>query len=346
MGELIAVDFHCKYQKVTWVDQVTGEISEADLHHDDLETVRGFYQRFAAGSTVGMEVSGYSYWFEEMVDELGLDLKVVPGGEVARKRRRRQKNDRRDAQLLLEVLVSGDVPTVFRPLPEAREGRMLIRHLVRLNRERTRWINVVRALVYNYHVQVRRGYLSQAKREQIRQLQMRERLKGLRDDLLERIEQAERGIKEYQGQVRELAEANEAAVRLMTVPSIGPMTALYLVLTVGPIERFANAKRLVCYVGLDSMEHSSDNPHKPRRYGKISKQGDRTLRWLLIQCARTASRIHPQLRRFYRRLQYRKPWAVARTAVARKLLVCAYVLLRDGIDYPEFVRRGPRLGSA
>ncbi|MDA2925007.1 IS110 family transposase [Acidobacteria bacterium AH-259-L09] len=344
MGQLIAVDFHCKYQKGEWVDRATGEISEADLRHDDLKEVRRLYQRFDAGSTVGMEVSGYSYWFEQIVHELGLELKVIPGGEVARRRRRRQKNDRRDVEHLLEMLVAGNVPTVFRPLPQAREGRILIRHLMRLTRERTRWINVVRALVYNYNLRVRAGGLSRAKREQIGQLEMSGRLNGLRDDVLERIEQLDRDIQHQRGQVRELAEANEAAWRLMTVLSIGPMTALYLVLTLGPVERFANARRLVGYVGLDSLEHSSDNLHKKRRYGRISKQGDRTLRWLLIQCATKACRIHPQLRRFYRRLQYRKSWAVARTAVARKLLVCCYVLLRDDIDYPEFVRRGPGLG--
>ena len=91
-------------------------------------------------------------------------------------------------------------------------------------------------------------------------------------------------------------------------------------------------------------ETDSDNLYRPRRYGKISKQGDRLLRWLLIQCATTACRIHPQLGRFYHRLKYRKAWPVAKTAVARKLLVCGYVLLRDDIDYAEFVRRGPDLG--
>ena len=57
-----------------------------------------------------------------------------------------------------------------------------------------------------------------------------------------------------------------------------------------------------------------------------------------------ASGCNPQLKRFYRRLKQRKAWPVARTAVARKLLVYCYVLLRDQIDYPEFLRRGLQLG--
>ena len=61
----------------------------------------------------------------------------------------------------------------------------------------------------------------------------------------------------------------------MSIPGVGPLTSLYLVRTLGPIKRFAGMRQVVSYVGLDSVERSSDNPNKRRRYGKISKQGDR-----------------------------------------------------------------------
>ncbi len=62
--QIIAVDFQCKYQKVAWLDPPTGEIREADVRHDSTQAVWEFYGQFAAGSVVGVEVSGYSYWFE------------------------------------------------------------------------------------------------------------------------------------------------------------------------------------------------------------------------------------------------------------------------------------------
>jgi transposase len=331
------VDFHCKYQKVAWLDPPTGEVREADVHHDSTQAVREFYAQFPAGSVVGMEVSGYSFWFEQMVAEMGLELQVGHPGEVARMRRRRQKNDRRDAQHLLDLLSKGEFPTVWRPSPREREQRILIRHLVRLVRQRTRWINVLRALVYNYNLRIPRGYLSKARLDQIRQLQMSPRLNELRDELLEQIQQVEEPIGKLKEEVKALAESQEKVCRLMTIPGIGPMTGLYTTLSLGPVQRFARAKQVVSYVGLDSVESSSDNLHRSRRYGNISKQGDRQLRWLLIQSATTACQYHPQLRRFYKRLTYRKPWPVVKTAVARKLLVCCYVLLRDQIDYPELL---------
>jgi transposase len=342
--QIIAVDFHHQYQRVAWLDEGTGEMQEADVHHDTVETVRQFYQQFAVDSVVGMEASGYSYWFERLVIELGLELRVGHPGEVARLRRRRQKNDRRDALQLLELLVKGDFPTIWRPSPMEREQRMLIRHRVRLVRQHTRWINVLRALVYNYNLQLRPGYLSEARRQKIRQLEMSPRLNQLRDEILEWMDQLEKPIRRLKLEIKALAQSNESASRLVTIPGIGVTTALDLVLTLGPVERFSRAKQVVSYVGLDSLESSSDNLHRPRRYGRISKQGNRQLRWLLIQCATTALQLHPELRRFYLRLKHRKSWQVAKTAVARKLLVCCYVLLRDEIDYAEYVRRGPSSG--
>ena len=75
----------------------------------------------------------------------------------------------------------------------------------------------------------------------------------------------------------------------MTIPGVGPLTLLYLVRTLGPVERFAGMRQVVSYVGLDSVERSSDNRNQRRRYGKISKQGDRMLRWLLVQSAVSAT---------------------------------------------------------
>ena len=107
MSILIATDFHCKYQKVAWMDTEDGEIRSGDVMHQDVQAVREFYRQFPAGSVVGMESSGYSHWFEELVLELGLELRIGNSQEIASRRVRRQKNDDRDAVLMLQLLASG-----------------------------------------------------------------------------------------------------------------------------------------------------------------------------------------------------------------------------------------------
>ena len=76
----------------------------------------------------------------------------------------------------------------------------------------------------------------------------------------------------------------------------------------------------------------------------MTKQGNPLLRFLLVEAGQTASRFAPGLKRVYRRLAFRKGRASAKVAVARKLIIPLYIMLRDGIDYAEFVRRGSHAG--
>ncbi len=84
----IAVDFHCKYQKVAWMNRATGETGEADLEHADLEKLRQWYKAFSPGTVVGMEASGFGWWFEQLIQEVGLELRVGHPGHIARMRLR------------------------------------------------------------------------------------------------------------------------------------------------------------------------------------------------------------------------------------------------------------------
>ena len=184
---LIGVDFHCKYQRVAWVNQKTGETDGVDLYHDEERKVREFYEQFPAGTVIGMEAGGYSWWFERVMEELGHNLRLGHPGTIARKRVSRHRNDRRDAEHVLGLLMRDDFPQVWRCSVRQREQKKVIRYRVKLVRERSRWINTLRALVYNFNLQIKRGHLSLAARERIRQLRMGEEMESLRDELLERI---------------------------------------------------------------------------------------------------------------------------------------------------------------
>ena len=90
-------------------------------------------------------------------------------------------------------------------------------------------------------------------------------------------------------------------------------------------------------MGLDCVEDTSS---ERRRLGSISKQGSRILRFLLNEAGQTAAQRDPDLKRFYKRLLKRRDKPKAKVAVARKLLVRSFIMLRDQIEYAEFVRRG------
>jgi transposase len=133
------------------------------------------------------------------------------------------------------------------------------------------------------------------------------------------------------------AEANPQVQRLRTQYGIGLLTGLCVVHTLGRVDRFANARKVTAFAGFDPVEDSSG---ERRRIGSISKEGSRLLRFLLVEAGQIAIRQDRELAQVYRRVLVRRGQAKAKVAIGRRLLVRAFIMLRDEIDYAEFQRRG------
>jgi transposase len=114
------------------------------------------------------------------------------------------------------------------------------------------------------------------------------------------------------------------------------LTALCIVHSLAPVTRFRNTRKVAAYAGFDPLERSSA---ERQRFLGISKAGSRVLRYLLVEASHTAVKRDDELKRFYKRLVERRGRPKAKTAVARKLLIRAFIMLRDEIDYAEFQRR-------
>lgn len=96
------VDLHARQQTVGYVNTSDGEVKRRELHHrrDD---VRAFYAQFKSQVIVGVEACGYTAWFEQMIEDLDHTIMVGDAVEIRRLARRRQKTDRRDADLILDL---------------------------------------------------------------------------------------------------------------------------------------------------------------------------------------------------------------------------------------------------
>jgi transposase len=144
-------------------------------------------------------------------------------------------------------------------------------------------------------------------------------------------------IEKLNQRVEQQARERLGARLLMTHPGVGPITALATEVFLGEPSRFAGSKELASYVGMIPGEHSSG---KRQRLGGLSKQGNPLLRFLWSEAAIHAVRRDPELKQFYRRKLIQKGLGKARAAVARKLGIRMWIMLRDGIEYNEFCRRG------
>ena len=131
-----------------YCDTADGVIHCRELQHDK-DDVRSFYSQLSGEVIVGLEASGYCTWFVDLLESIGHQVRLGAATEIRRRARRRQKNDRRDAELLLELLLREEFPQVHRPSLESREVLRLLRYRHRLVQMRTRCKNSLQALAYS-----------------------------------------------------------------------------------------------------------------------------------------------------------------------------------------------------
>jgi transposase len=227
------VDFHARQQTVCYCDTAEGEIQLAELNHQE-DDVRDFYSRFTGEVVVGLEASGYSTWFIELVEGLGHRMLIGDAAEVRRLARRRQKNDRRDAGLILDLLLKGEFPQVHRPPFESREVLRMLRYRHKLVQVRTRAKNSLQALACGAGSAGRSSLLSRTGREQFLQLPMSEAMARQREEWLSLVDAINTRIKGLDAWLDERAKRDERVLRLQTHPGVGLLTSLALVHALEP----------------------------------------------------------------------------------------------------------------
>ena len=291
-----------------------------------------FYQQLVSPVLIGMEATGNSQWFIELVEDLGHEIWIGDAAQIRASYVRKQKTDKRDAAHILKLVVEGRFPRLWMPDREQRDLRQLVLHRHKLVIIRSRVKNELQHLSLNKGVQRKHKLWSQAGQKMLRELPLKPWAACRREDLLGLLATLNQQIGKLDDSVQQAAEQNPQARLLMT--HVGPNTALAYVLTIGEVSRFRRSKQVASYLGLIPREESSGGRQK---LGAITKQGNRMLRSLLVEAAQTAVQHDPGLRKQYLHRCHHKPKAVAKVATARKLAVRLYWMLRTNVAYPEIV---------
>jgi transposase len=319
------------------VDTETGEFTEKTLSHEGNE-VREFYAALEGPVVVGIEATGAMQWFLELLEELGIVCRVGHPAKIRAAETRKQKHDRRDARLMLDLLMREDgFPEIWMPSSEQRDLRTLLRDRHQWVKIRTRVQNTLQAIALNHALRLGRGLWTAAGQKALQALSLPGYTSQRRDELLRLYVQLQRRIQELDGQVEKQVQQRPQALRLLTHPGVGPVTALATEVFLGDPSRFANSKKVASYIGMIPCEHTSG---KRQRLGKLTKEGNSLLRYLWTEATIHAVRKDSELKRFYRRKLIQKGMGKARIAAARKLGIRLWIMLRDQIDYNEFCRRG------
>ena len=325
--KIIGCDFHPSFQQIAMVDTETGEHTERRLNREEAIV---FYRSLNGKVLVGMEACGNTLWMERLLTELGHELRMGDASKIRAMEARKQKTDRRDAELLLRLLLEERFPQVWVPSPQQRDSRQLLLHRQKLVSARRQFKNQLQHLALNQGLQQKQKLWTKSGRELLEELPLTGWTAQRRADDLELLDQLERRIAELDVSVQQEAASDPIAVLLQTHPGVGPVTSLAFVLTLGRIDRFASSKKVVSYLGLNPAEHSSGGQQK---LGSISKQGNPMVRSLLVEAGQSAARLVPELKRAYQRLKHRKHSGVAKVMIARKLAVRLYWIWRTQQPY-------------
>ena len=339
---IIGCDYHPRFQQIAMVNTEGGEWGQRRLEHPT--EAEQFYRSLRGEKVrVGMEASGHARWFERLLGELEFEMWVGHPGAVRAAAPRKQKTDARDAEHLLQLLLSGQFEQmrVWVPTAEQRDLRQLVLHRHRLVQMRTRVKNQLRSVALNEGVGRKPGLWSRKGQEQFLGLELPPWTERPRQDNLELLAELEQRSVLLDQAVGEQARQRAEVARLMSHPGVGPVTALGFVLTIGDPRRFACGKQVASYLGLIPAEYSSGGR---QRLGHISKQGNGLLRSLLVEAAHVAVRVEPDLGRYYRRLAMKKHRSLAAVAVARKLALRLWWMWRREQNYAQWRASGSHAG--
>lgn len=276
---------------------------------------------------------GYD-WFAALAEHYAQRVVIAHPGKLRIIADSTRKTDRIDAQVLAEFLAHDMIPEAWRATPRVRQHRSLVRRRQKIQSRITSIKNTIRGILTRYNAD-RRDLFTRLGRLAVLKLPFFDEEKWLLEDLWEDLEQTQQRLEIIDDRLRRFAGAapikeREARAVLATMPGVGPITIDVLLAELGDWERFGGGDAVVAFAGLAPGVRESDG----RRHAlRLTKAGSPLLRWVLIQLAHRVKRTTARWRAVFERLTRHVGKKKATCAIARRLLLVLYAMLRDGKGY-------------
>jgi transposase len=329
----VGIDLHKMESQICVIDE-TGEV----VAETRVPTRRdGLAKALAAwpGSQVLVEACNESEWVARHLEHRGHAVVVADPNYTPMYGHRHTgyKTDRRDARALASASVQG----LYRRAHRTSEPRRVVRaELVTrdaLVRTRSRYISVIRSRLRGEGWRVRSGK-TETFVARVTELPLHPELLTQLQPLLRVMDLVNQELAAADRVLERKAKAEPPAQLLQSTPQVGPITALAFVAALDDVRRFRNAHQVESYLGMVPRERSSGE-HQVR--GRITKTGDKRVRWLLVECAwgimRSRNANVEALRQWADKVGARRGRTVAAVALARRLAGILYAMWRDEVPY-------------
>jgi transposase len=286
--------------------------------------------------TVAMEACASSHHWAREIGRLGHAVRLIPPAYV-KPFVKRQKNDAADAEAICEAAQRPTMRFVAPKSEQAQAAALVFRARDLVVRQRTQIINALRGHLAEFGIIVAKGpahvrHLVQVVEDEAHPIP--ELARPILKMLIETLHRLDEQIARLDREVAQRAKENETARRLMTIPGVGPVTAVALTALAPPAETFKCGRDFAAWVGLTPLQHSTGGKQK---LGATSKMGERTLRRLLIIGANSVllwvARNGTPAGSWIGRMLARKPPMLVRVALANKMARIVWALLARGEVY-------------
>jgi transposase len=339
MEQFIGCDAHKKFSVFVAVNE-KGHVGEAIRVAHDREAYRKFLARLPPRSVIAVEASGHYSWLVDEMECMGHCPKLCNPLEAKRRMGLTKKTDKLDARGLAILLRNGTVPEVWIPPSELRDQRELLRLRIFLVHLRTRVKNRIHGTLARHNVQIPGADLFGVEAR----LRLGARLPDLPVHSREAVEQElatldflEMQIKSAEERLEKIMKVSVEADLLKTLPCVGPILSMVLMLEIGKVERFPTAAHLASYAGLVPRVHSSGGH---TRMGQVCGNVNRNLKWAFVETGNLVVINQHRLAgthvvRMYQRIKRAKNHQKAVVAVARHLAEAAWWVLTKQEVYRE-----------
>jgi transposase len=283
-----------------------------------------------------MEACSSSHYWAREIGRLGHAVRLIPPAYV-KPFVKRQKNDAADAEAICEAAQRPTMRFVAPKSEQTQAAALVFRARDLLVKQRTQIINALRGHLAEFGLVAAKGpahvpHLVRAVEDPDEPLP--EIARSILQILVEALHRLDEQIAHLDREVAQRAKENETARRLMTIPGVGPVTAVALAALAPPAETFKRGRDFAAWVGLTPRQHSTGGK---QRLGATSKMGERTLRRLLIIGAsavvRWVARNGAQAGSWIARMVARKPPMLVRVALANKMARIVWALMASGGVY-------------
>lgn len=337
----IGIDHHKQYSHMTVMDQKGKVVKTGKVGNFRCE-VEGFLEGLGTEMEAVIEAGHSSYTMIDVLEELGVKVRIAHPLQVKAIAKARIKTDKRDSKILAHLLRSDLIPEVYHRDKKNRGFQRILRQRVFFVATRTRVKNRITSLIAQQNDEIRgqacrlKDFFNKAGMEFLQSIKLSSSDQKLLDELLKLNRHLERRIKESNDLVESLYTRMDEARLIRTIPGFGRFFSVLVATEIGDIERFERAEKLHSYAGVIPSTYTSGD----RSYhGKMIKQGNKWLRWAAVEAVWPAIRSDFDLKLFYQRQIRRKSANSAKMATAKRLLTIIYRVLKERREYIPYKRR-------